>query len=91
MAEPKPQGETGNRILQGQVMSDRREKRKHWVQSGDYAIEVEIEFVYPAEDPSEPCIEPATAHWLDEIERRAKEGDIAYLRKVGRVFQAVTA
>lgn len=72
-------------------MDDRRERRKRWVQRGQYAVEVEVDVVYPADDPSEPCLEPATVRWLDEIARKAEAGDIDYLRKVGRVFQAVPA
>ena len=68
---------------------DRREKRKRWVQRGRYAVEVEVEVVYPADDPSEPCLEPHTVRWLDEIARRAEDGDLDFLRKVGRVFEAV--
>ncbi len=70
-------------------MAERREKRKRWVQRGDYAVEVEVEVIYPADDPSEPCLEPTTVRWLDEIARHAEQGDLAYLRRVGRVFQAV--
>ena len=70
-------------------MSERREKRKRWVQRGQYAVEVEVEVVYPDDDPSEPCLEPAAVRWLDEIARRAEAGDVGYLRSVGRVFQAV--
>ena len=53
------------------------------------AVEVDVEVVYPADDPPEPCLEPATIRRLDEIARRAEQGDIAYLRTVGRVFEAV--
>ena len=67
----------------------RREKRKRWVQRGQYAVEVEVEVVYPEDDPTEPCLEPATVRWLDEIARRAEQGDLAYLRRAGRVFQVV--
>jgi len=70
-------------------MNERREKRKRWVQRGQYAVEVEVEVVYPADDPVEPCLEPQTIRYLDEIARRAEQGDIAYLRSVGRVFQSV--
>ena len=70
-------------------MKERREKRKRWVQRGQYAVEVEVEVIYPADDPTEPCLEPATVRWLDEIARRAGQGDVGYLRKVGRVFQAI--
>ena len=73
------------------TVNERREKRKRWVQRGRYAVEVEVEVVYPADDPSEACLEPATVRWLDEIARRAEQGDLDYLRTVGRVFQAVAS
>lgn len=72
-------------------MSERREKRKRWVQRGRYAIEVEVDVVYPAESSEEACLEPATIRWLDEIARRAEAGDVAFLRSVGRVFETVTS
>ncbi|MCH7753339.1 MAG: hypothetical protein IH898_14455 [Planctomycetes bacterium] len=71
-------------------MPERREKRKRWVQRGNYAVEVEVEVIYPADDPSEPCLEPSTLRWLDEVASKAQEGDLEYLQRVGRVFQAVT-
>jgi len=70
-------------------MRARREKRQRWIQRGRYAVEVEIEVVYPDGDLSEPCLEPATVRWLDEIASRAEKGDVKYLRRVGRVFRAV--
>jgi len=72
-------------------MTERREKRTRWVQRGRYAVEVEVEVVYPADDPTEPCLEPQTIRWLDEIATRAEAGDLPYLRKVGRVFELVEA
>ena len=66
-------------------MAERREKRKRWVRRGQYAVEV----VYPEDDPSEACLEPATVRWLDEVAHKAEEGDVEYLQKVGQVFQAV--
>ncbi len=71
-------------------MKEKREKRKRWVQRGQYAVEVEVEVVYPKEDTSEPCLEPSTIKWLEEIARRAEQGDIEFLRKVGKVFQEVS-
>ena len=70
-------------------MKERREKRKRWVQRGQFAVEVEVEIVFPADDPSEPCLEPQTVRWLDEIAQKAQQGDVEYLRNVGRVFQAI--
>jgi hypothetical protein len=71
------------------AMNDRREKRKRWVQRGEYAVEVEVEVVFPADCPSEACLEPATVRWLDEVARHAEAGDIEFLRSAGRVFQSV--
>jgi hypothetical protein len=48
-----------------------------------------VEVVYPEDDPSEPCLEPGTVRWLAEIARKAEEGDVEYLQKAGRLFQAV--
>ncbi|HEY3320487.1 MAG TPA: hypothetical protein VGP72_08475 [Planctomycetota bacterium] len=70
-------------------MKARREKRKRWVQRGDYAVEVAVEVVYPADDPTEVCLEPKAVRFLAEVARRAEKGDLDYLRKVGRVFQTV--
>jgi hypothetical protein len=70
-------------------MAEQREKRKRWVQRGEFAVEVEVEVVYPADAPWEPCLEPATIRWLDEVARKAEEGDVEFLRRAGRLFQAV--
>jgi hypothetical protein len=73
------------------MVTERREKRTRWVQRGRYAVEVEVEVVFPDDDPSEPCLEPATVRRLEEIARRAEMGDLDYLRTVGRVFQTIDA
>jgi hypothetical protein len=78
--------ESGRGVRQ---MKERPEKRKRWVRRGRYAVEVLVEVVYPAGDPSEACLEPATVRWLDEVARRAQKGDVAYLKSVGEVFRAV--
>ena len=70
-------------------MNERRETRKRWVQRGQYAVEVEVEMIYPADRPGEPCLEPKTVRWLDEVARHAEAGDLEFLRTAGRVFQAV--
>jgi hypothetical protein len=72
-------------------MKERREKRKRWIRRGRYAVEVEVDVVYPAGDPSEPCLEPATVRWLDEVAHRAEKGDVAYLKSVGDVIRARSA
>lgn len=52
---------------------------------------MEVEVVFPADDPSEACLEPATIRWLDEVARKAEAGDVEFLRRAGRLFQAVTS
>jgi len=63
--------------------------RKRWVQRGQFAVEVEVEVIVPADDPNEACLEPTAVRWLDEIAQKAQLSDVEYLRKVGRVFPAV--
>ena len=75
-------------------MTDRREKSKEWVKSGRFAVEVEVEVIYPFESPLEACFEPETLRLLDEISRRAERAeadDLEYLRSVGHVYEAVLA
>ncbi len=38
---------------------------------------------------SEPCLEPATVRWFDEVARRAEKADVGCLKSVGEVFRAV--
>ncbi len=68
-------------------MNERREKRERWVQRGEYDVELEVGVLYPDDDPSQACLEPATIRWLDEVARKAADGDVEYLQKVGRVFK----
>jgi hypothetical protein len=58
-------------------MKERREKRKRWMRRGRYGVEVEVDMIYTAGDPSEACPEPAKVQWLEEIARRAEKGDVA--------------
>jgi hypothetical protein len=67
-------------------MKERREKRKRWVRRGRYAVEVEVDVVYPAGDPSEPCLEPDTVRWLDEVARRAEKGNSPISSPLARSF-----
>lgn len=72
-------------------MSDQKVQITRWVRRGQYAVEVEVEGVYPEEDPLTLCLEPSVVKFLDEVARRAETGDVDYLRKIGRVYQALSA
>ena len=54
-------------------------------------VRVEVDVVIPAEDPSEPCYEPATLKFLDLVREKADAGDVAWLRTVGEVYARVPA
>jgi hypothetical protein len=71
-------------------MSECRERRKRWVQRGQYAVELDVEVIYPADRPSKACLKPITVRWLDEVARHAEVGDVEFLHGAGRVFQAVS-
>lgn len=70
-------------------MAERHERERFWIEHGMYAVQVEVEVVYPTAWPTEACLTPAASRFLDEVARRAEAGDLKYLQSVGRVFQAV--
>jgi hypothetical protein len=54
-------------------------------------VAVDVEMVVPLDDPSEPCYEAETINLLREIKQRADAGDLAWLRRHGKVYEAVGA
>ena len=66
-----------------------RGKMTQWVRRGRFVVAVPVEVVYPVDDPSEPCLEPATMSFLDKVAEACEAGDVDYLRTVGKVFKAV--
>jgi hypothetical protein len=49
VADPKKQKHPDSPVSKTDGPARRREKRKRWVQRGQYAVEVEVEVVYPEE------------------------------------------
>jgi hypothetical protein len=47
--------------------------------------------IIPESDPSEPCLESETVELLRGVHERAVEGDIAWLKTRGKVYQLVEA
>ena len=62
-----------------------------WIHGRMCVARVEAEAVLPEADPSEPCLEPATLRWLDDLQKLADEGDVEALARVGEVFVRRTA
>jgi hypothetical protein len=69
----------------------RRVTRKRLIQTDRLIVAVEVEMVIPESDPSEPCLESETVELLRQVHDHAVEGDIAWLKTKGKVFQLVDA
>jgi hypothetical protein len=69
----------------------KRLRQTQLVQTDRYVVAVEVELVIPDGDPSEPCFEPETLRFLREVTERAERGDIEWLRRHGRVYEALDA
>ena len=68
-------------------LKGRRIKRTRLIHKGRYVVALEVEMVYPTDDPSEPCYESETVELCREFEARAERGDIKWLRRVGKVYE----
>ena len=66
-------------------------RRQQWVTGGRYAVAVEVDVVIPADDPTEPCLTPATVRHLEWIADRAEAGDLAALGAAGTVYELAQA
>jgi hypothetical protein len=69
-------------------ISGKRILKTRYIQTDAFVVAVEVEMVIPDDDPSEPCYEPATVKLLKDLQSRAEQGDIAWLRSHGKVYQA---
>ena len=68
-----------------------RVKRTRFVQTDRLIVAVEVEMVIPESDPSEPCLESETVELLQAVHEHAVDGDIAWLKTRGKVYQLVDA
>ena len=68
-----------------------RIKRVRLIQTEKYVVAVEVELVFPTDDPSEPCYESETVQFLKEVKERAERGEIGWLSQNGKVYAAVEA
>jgi hypothetical protein len=57
-----------------------------WVTGGNYAVAVEVEAIFPPDDPSEPCLTPQTIRYLEDLAGRAEAGDVEALQQAGKVY-----
>ena len=67
----------------------KRVRRTRLVRTDRFVVAVEVEAVIPDADPSEPCYEPEVVELLREVEGRARSGDLPWLLRRGKVYEAV--
>jgi len=65
-------------------------KIKRVIQRGRYAVALEVVAVFYPED-DEAYLSAETCKLLDEVRRRAEDGDVEFLREVGQIFELVEA
>ena len=68
----------------------RRIKRTRLIQAEKFVVAVEVEMVVPVDD-AEPCYEAETVQFLRQVKERADQGDVAWLKKRGKVYAALEA
>lgn len=68
-----------------------RLKRTRLVRTDRYVVAVEVDAIRPEADPSEICYPPTTVDFLHEVESRAQQGDVDWLKQHGKVYTAVEA
>jgi hypothetical protein len=61
------------------------------VQTARLVVAVEVEMVIPESGPSDLCLESETVELLREVHEHAVDGDIAWLKTRGKVYQLVDA
>ena len=69
----------------------RRVQVSRWVFGDRYIVQVDVEAVIDPEEPAEPCLEPATLRYLDEVQDWLDRGDTAKLRAAGVLFARQSA
>jgi hypothetical protein len=69
----------------------RRIKRTRLIQAEKFVVAVEVEMVVPVDDTAEPCYEAETVQFLRQVKERADQGDVAWLKKRGKVYAALEA
>lgn len=66
-----------------------RIKRTRLIQTDQFVVAVKVEMIIPNDDPTKPCYEAETVNLLEEVQERASNGDIAWLKQHGKVYAAL--
>jgi len=69
---------------------ERKQRITQWVTAGPYAVAIEVDAIFPVDDPSEPCLTPETVRFLEQVADWAEGGNVAALMRVGRVYSRMS-
>jgi hypothetical protein len=64
----------------------RRVKMEQWIHAAACVVRLDVEAIIPDADPSEPCLEPQTLRFLDDVQDKANRGLINELSRIGDVY-----
>jgi hypothetical protein len=68
------------------MLQAKRIKIEQWIHAQACVVRVEVEAVIPDADASEPCLEPKTLRFLDDLQAKANQGLVNELAKFGDVY-----
>ncbi|MGA2583937.1 MAG: hypothetical protein ABSG31_11715 [Tepidisphaeraceae bacterium] len=68
------------------ALQGRRIKIERWIHASACVVRVQVDAIIPDADPSEPCLEPQTIQFLDDLQNKADRGLINELASVGDVY-----
>lgn len=64
----------------------KRVRIPQWIFGDMCVLRLDVDAVVPDADPSEPCLEPNTLRYLDELQELASTGNVTELEKHGVVY-----
>ena len=67
----------------------KRIRRTRLIQTDNLVVAVEVDMVYPVDDPDEPCFESEVVAFLKEVKTRAENQDLAWLKARGKIYSLV--
>ena len=68
------------------ALKGKKTKIERWIHARPCVVRVEVDAIIPDADPSEPCLEPKTIRYLDELQAKAERGLIQELAQIGDVY-----
>ena len=68
------------------LLQGKRTRIERWIHAASCVVRVEVDAIIPDADPSEPCLEPQTIRYLDELQSKADQGLVHELARAGDVY-----